>query len=578
MSVRYAVSIVLNAHLPYVKEFAAVHKKDPEQLSAEVSLTDTQTLADTFPPAYCQPEAHCPPLPAVMNLTPTTAEESWFFEMLSETCLPLLMLFDRLEADHVPFRLGLSLSPVFTQMLGDEILQKKFADYLDRQIELGKKEINRLSKKNVPSSDAATTDALILLAKRYYNQAVGRRDAFITRYEGNIFKAFDYHQRKRNIEFLATPATHAFLPFLCSFPEAVQAQIETALSFYRYSLGINPQGVWLPELGWSNELDPYLRSYGFTYTITDSHGFVFGSPPPSRGAFFPVRTPQGIFVLPRDFHSCSDISRMRSEGPYRDNSRDIGYELPGEMIGSFLAQNGARCQTGYKYWQSGGDVYNPSAAEAAAEEHARIFLENCRGRLDSVTQHMKELPLCLCAFNADSFGRHWYEGPQFLESLFRLAENNHDLQFMTPSEYLFQQQISAFEVSLPEFSSWGVNGYTETWLDSSNDWVYRHLNRSIDRMIELADRFSKNSSLKERALNQAAREILLAMASDWPAFLYRQECTAYARRQIEDPLMNFTTIYEALGSNYISAEWLTNLECRHEIFPNINYRVFKRKH
>jgi 1,4-alpha-glucan branching enzyme len=191
---------------------------------------------------------------------------------------------------------------------------------------------------------------------------------------------------------------------------------------------------------------------------------------------------------------------------------------------------------------------------------------------------MRELPLCLCAFNADTFGRHWYEGPQFLESLFRHAAGYRELQFMTPSEYLYQQQISAFEVSLPEFSSWGDNGYAETWLDSSNDWMYRHLNRSIDRMIELADRFSKNSSLKERALNQGAREILLAMASDWPAFLYRQECTGYARRQIEDALRNFSTIYEALGSNYISTEWLTNLECRHDIFPNINYRVFKRKH
>jgi 1,4-alpha-glucan branching enzyme len=484
------------------------------------------------------------------------------------------MLFDRLEADHIPFRLGLSLSPVLAQMLCDDVLQKKYAAYLDHQIDFGKREIERLRDNPGPLSGAQC-----LLAQRYYDQAIDRRAVFTTRYEGNIFKAFDYYQRKRKIEFLAAPATHAFLPFLCPFPEAVQAQIETALSFYRYSLGINPQGFWLPELGWSKELDPFLRSYGFNYTITDSHGLALGAPPPSRGVFFPVRTPQGILVLARDFYACSDITRMRQEGPYRDNSGDIGYELPLEMINSFLAQNGARCQTGYKYRQAGGDMpYDPAAAKIAVEEHARSFLENCCGRLDSVVRRMRELPLCLCAFNADNFGRHWHEGPQFLERLFRLAAGYRELQFMTPSEYLYQQEISAFEVSLPEFSSWGDNGYAETWLDSSNDWMYRHLNRSIDHMIELADRFSKNSSLKERALNQGAREILLAMASDWPAFLYRQECTGYARHQIEEPLRNFSTIYEALGSNYISTEWLTNLECRHEIFPNINYRVFKRKH
>jgi 1,4-alpha-glucan branching enzyme len=96
-------------------------------------------------------------------------------------------------------------------------------------------------------------------------------------------------------------------------------------------------------------------------------------------------------------------------------------------------------------------------------------------------------------------------------------------------------------------------------------------------MIEISDRFPDNSGLKERTLNQAAREILLSLASDWPGMLYKQENTAYARLQIESSLRNFTTIYEALGSNYISTEWLTSLEKRHNIFPNINYRVFRKK-
>jgi 1,4-alpha-glucan branching enzyme len=161
--------------------------------------------------------------------------------------------------------------------------------------------------------------------------------------------------------------------------------------------------------------------------------------------------------------------------------------------------------------------------------------------------------------------------------VFRLSAGYRDLLFMTPSEYLCRQPISAFEVSLPEFSSWGDNGYAGVWLDSSNDWIYRHLNRSMDRMVELADRFSGNSSLKERALNQAAREVLLAQSADWPVFMYHQECTEYARHQADDALRHFTTIYESLGSNYISTEWLTRLERRHNIFPHINYRVFKRK-
>jgi 1,4-alpha-glucan branching enzyme len=108
--------------------------------------------------------------------------------------------------------------------------------------------------------------------------------------------------------------------------------------------------------------------------------------------------------------------------------------------------------------------------------------------------------------------------------------------------------------------------------------MYRHSMRALDRMIELAERFPNDSGLKERALNQAAREILLLQSSDWPKMLCRQEFSEFARHQIEMALRNFTTIYEALGSNYISTEWLTNLEKRHNIFPHINYRIFRRKH
>jgi 1,4-alpha-glucan branching enzyme len=148
---------------------------------------------------------------------------------------------------------------------------------------------------------------------------------------------------------------------------------------------------------------------------------------------------------------------------------------------------------------------------------------------------------------------------------------------MTPAEYLYKQRSSDFRNSLPAYSSAGFNGYGETWLDVSNDWMYRHLFRALERMIELAERFPDDSGLKERALNQAAREILLAQSSDWPGMLYRQESTDLARSGIEDALRNFTTIYEALGSNYLSTEWLTNLEKRHNIFPHINYRIFRRK-
>ena len=481
-------------------------------------------------------------------------------------------MFDRLEGDHVPFRLGISLSPLLCQMMSDGALLKKYLAYTERQIEFGRRELERTWGE----------PELHRLAMRYFDQAVDRRFLFTERYEGNLLKVFDHYQRKGRIEILGAPATHAFLPFFCAYPESLQAQMETAISFYRRCFGMQPAGFWLPELGWVGELGSCLRSYNYGYTIVDTHGFVFGKPAPSRGSFYPVKTPSGVCVLARDFYAGKEIRRMAAEGPYRDNNRDVGYELSPDAVSAFLTPGGERRRTGFKYWRAASHrgqnaAYDPEAAGAAITDHARAFLEGQYGRLAEAARHMRELPLCLCAWDADSLGRFWYEGPRFIETLFRLGAGYREIQFMTPSEYLCKQRVSALEISVPEFSSAGHNGYAETWLDSSNDWMYRHLVRSVDRMVELAERFPDDTGLKERTLNQAAREILLAQASDWSRMLYRQESTEYARSQVEDALRNFTTIYEALGSNYISTEWLTSLERRHNVFPHINYRVFRRK-
>jgi 1,4-alpha-glucan branching enzyme len=533
MEFRYAISLVLEAHLPYVRDFSK------EDELAQIS------------------------------------EEGRFFEYVSETLLPLLEVCDRLENDHVPFKLALAISPILCHMLSDEQLQKKYLHYIDKQIEFGIQELERTSENN----------ELNKLALDYYNKIVDRRIIYTERYEKNLLKTFDFYKRKGKIEILASCATHAFLPIISHNPESIQAQMEIPVSIYRRHFG-RPYGFWLPNLGWTSAIEPYLRAYNFSYTIVDSHGLLFGEPMPEKGCFYPVKTPNGIFILGRDFYAVQEIEKMASDELYRNNDRDVGYELPAEIVSQFLSTEGERRRTGYKYWSrmtagsengQGETVYDPQTASDMVKKHARLFLENTIARLEEVSKHMEEAPLCLYAHNADRFGRFWYEGPQFIEALFRMASGYRDFQFITPSEYIYKQNFSSMQVTAPEFSSCGISGYAETWLDVSNDWIYRHLARSMERMTELAERFPDDTGLKERALNQAAREILLAQSSDWSTMLYKQDSTEYARSQAENALRNFTTIYEALGSNYISTEWLTTLERRHNIFPNINYRVFRRK-
>lgn len=528
MDFRYAISIVLEAHLPYVREF---NKED------ELSQA---------------------------------GEEGRFFEYVSETFIPLLEVLDRLENDHVPFRLALAISPVLCQMLSDELLQNKYLHYIDKQIEFGRQELER----------TAGQPELNKLAQLYYNKTVDRRIAYTERYEKNLLKALDVYRRRGKVEILASCATHAFLPFLSYNAESIQAQMEIPVTCYRNHFGGGLHGFWLPNLGWTSEIEPYLRAYNFSYTIIDTHGLLFGNPVPEKGTFYPVKTPNGTFILGRDHFILQEIENMASDKLFRNNDRDVGYELPPEIVSQFLSPEGERRRTGYKYWARCEDqetIYNPQAASDRIAQYARIFLEKTTARLEEASKHMEEAPICLYAHNADNFGRLWHEGIEFLETLFRMASGYRDFQFITPNEYIFKQNLNSIQTVSPEFSSGGINGYAETWLNTSNDWIYRHLARAMERMTELAERFPDDTGLKERALNQAAREILLAQSSDWATMLHRQDTTEYARNQVENAMRNFTTIYEALGSNYMSTEWLTTIERCHNLFPNINYRIFRRK-
>ena len=531
MEFRYAISLVIEAHLPFIRESASGWSQNKEEDLSQAG------------------------------------EETRIFEYITETFLPLLEVLERLETDHIPFNLAIAISPVLCHIFNDDLLQKKYLYYLDKQIEFGRQELDRTSG----------TSELNKLAQLYYDKLVDKRIAYTERYEKNLIKALEFFKRRGRIEILATCATHAFLPFIQHNPESIQAQMETPASIYRRHFGSCPHGFWLPALGWTSAIEPYLHAYNYSYTIVDTHGLLFGSPMPVKGTYYPVKTPDGTFILGRDYCSVQDIYKMSNEDLYRNNDRDVGYELPPEIVKQFLSAEGERHRTGYKYWTCANEIYNPPAASQKAVEHARLFLEKTISRLEEASKHMEEAPLCLYAHNVDNSGRSWYECPQFIEALFRMAGGYRDFKFITPSEYLFRQNSSSIQTTAPEFSSCGANGFAETWLDASNDWIYRHLMRSMERMTELAERFPDDTGLKERALNQAAREILLSQSSDWPFLLYRQESTEYARNQTEGALRNFTTIYEALGSNYISTEWLTSLERRHNIFPNINYRVFRRK-
>ncbi len=502
-------------------------------------------------------------------------EERWLFESLSETYLPLLRVFARLEADRVPWKLSLALSPTLEAMLGDQLLRARYQAWLESQLELADKERARCG------GDPVFGPLVDMYAELYARDY----EDFTALYGGNVLGALDFYFKKGRIDLMTSGATNAFMPIYREYPEAQAAQVEAAVVSFRAAFGRSPSGFWMPQLGWYPGVEEILSAYGLQYSLSSTRGALLGSPTPRFGSYAPVSCQNGFSVFIRDVAATeavwSETAGYPADPAYRDFYRDIGFDLPVDYVGPYVEQNQIRTFTGYKYWAitGAGDrkvPYEPGKASARAKEHAARFLKDRLAQAALAASHMDgRPPLMVAPYDAELFGHWWFEGPQWIEALFRQAQPLGELRFVTLSEYRRCYPDNA--ESVPEYASWGDGGYGGVWLEKSNDWVYRHVFKMIERMIELAERFPNESGLRERVLNQAAREVLLAQASDWPFLLRAGKSGSFARKQIEDAVTNFNRIYEMLCANTVGTEWLTRLEKRNNIFPGINYRVFRRK-
>jgi 1,4-alpha-glucan branching enzyme len=124
--------------------------------------------------------------------------------------------------------------------------------------------------------------------------------------------------------------------------------------------------------------------------------------------------------------------------------------------------------------------------------------------------------------------------------------------------------------------TWGADGYAEVWLNASNDWIYPHLDMSAERMVELARRYEHPSEVERRALNQAARELLLAQSSDWAFIMKTNTTVEYAKKRTRDHIARFDYLYRSLtGQTPLEAAILAEFEDRDNIFPELDYRVYR---
>lgn len=499
-------------------------------------------------------------------------EERWLHEAITDCYLPLIDIMDRLTDEGVPFKLTLSLTPSLLSMLSDPLLQERYRKHINKLVELSEKEIIRT--KYQPDFHS--------LAHMYKEIFTKYRGIFIDKYNSNIVQAFRKHMEHGNLEIITSGATHGYFPLMDNKRKSVNAQVGIAVSTHKHFLGKDPDGIWLPECGYFPGDDEILKKYNIKYFFSDTHGVLYAAHRPKYGVYAPIYCPSGVAAFARDSESSKQVWSMSEGYPgdydYREYYRDIGYDLDFGYVWPYIHPEGVRLNTGFKYYRITGDTldkqpYIRQNAISKAAQHAGNFLFNREQQIQHLSNLMDRKPLIVSPYDAELFGHWWFEGPQFLEFLIRkIAFDQKNIELITPQEYLNLYPDN--QITTPSMSSWGANGYHEVWLDASNDWIYPHLHKASQRMTELATRFPQANGDLKRALNQAARELLLAESSDWAFIMKTGTMVDYSVRRTKDHLYEFNNLYEQILGNRIDPNHVYNLEEKNNIFPFIDYSIY----
>lgn len=500
-------------------------------------------------------------------------EERWLYEAITETYIPLLQVLERLEQDGIPYPFTISLSPTLISMLTDNLLQERYLRHLNKLIELSEKEITRT--KNEPNFQH-----LALMYNQHFNDALY---LFEEKYNRNLVQAFAKFQEIGQLEIITCCATHGFLPLLNINPEAVKVQIALGVETYRKHFHRQPAGMWLPECAYYPGLDEFLAQSGIRYFFTENHGILYASPRPKYGTYAPILTSSGVAAFGRDLESSKQVWSSQEGYPgdfdYRDYYRDIGHDLDFSYIKPYIHDEAIRINTGIKYYRITGknDVhkqpYVPPWAREKAAIHAGNFIFNRQKQVEHLNHIIDRPPIVVCPYDAELFGHWWYEGPQWLELVLRkIHYDQKTIRPITPSRYL--EKFPYNQVSTPNGSSWGYKGYYEIWLNETNDWIYPHLHQAAQRMVFLANRYPQAQGLLREALNQAARELLLAQSSDWAFIMKTGTMVDYACKRTKEHIGMFNKLYEDIINQQIDCYWLNRVKDKNNIFPFLDYKVY----
>jgi 1,4-alpha-glucan branching enzyme len=422
---------------------------------------------------------------------------------------------------------------------------------------------------------------------------------------GDIVAAFRGLEGAGRLEIITSAATHGFLPLLAR-DESIRLQLAIGRTEHRRHFGRDAEGVWLPECayrprgpwqpwhaapraGIRRGIEEHLGDAGFHYFFVDSHLAsagrplgIYGDPGGDRAAATAPGEP-GLGIAHRSPYAAYQVARPRAAGIaalIRDPrssmqvwSRFQGY--PGD--GRYLEFHKMRWPGGLKLWRVTGDIdlggkqaYDPEAALAAAGGHADHFA----GLLAEIAagERQRRDGVIVAPFDTELFGHWWFEGPDWLAAVYRsLARDPRGIRPVTASRYLAEHPAKQ-AIRLPS-GSWGANGDFSMWLGAATIWTWERLWPLEEQFWDTAPTAIASPAARP-VLAQAARELLLAQASDWQFIISTAAAADYAERRFREHCDAAAELLAALapgGSDRLprAQQRAESLRRRDDLFPDV---------
>ncbi|HEY2762399.1 MAG TPA: glycoside hydrolase family 57 protein [Pseudonocardiaceae bacterium] len=426
--------------------------------------------------------------------------EEWLYQAWAQSYLPVVEVLRRLAAEGRRDLLTLSVTPVLAAQLDDPYCLRGMHDWLGGWL--------------LRAQFAAGRAGMRALAAREYRAATAALDDFEQHWCHGASPVLRELVDARVVEPLSGPLTHPFQPLL--YPQVRAFALAEGLADTALRIGQRPAGIWAPECGYAAGMEDGYSQAGVRRFLVDGpalHGdTAFAHPVGSSD----------VVCFGRDlkvtYRVWSPSAGYPGDPAYRDFytfDHPTGFK-PARVTGKRVA---------------GPDKqpYDPGLAREAVGKHVDDFVMVVHDRLRTLADRHGRPALIVAGYDTELFGHWWHEGPDWLEGVLRrLPEAGVGVSTLGGA----QECVLGPPVTLPA-TSWGSGKDWRVWngepvadLVAGNDAVQR----------ELLDGLPAPGPARDPVADQAVREALLALSSDWAFMVSKDTAAGYARHRAAEHL------------------------------------------